>query len=223
MLSRVEIKSKSKIQLNNNWKIPVLLSAILMIISMFIERRVAYNGNSFFTILLHLVVSILSINLSMIYINIAKSKGKDEITFKDASVSLEQYLKCAIYSILIWAITFAITSLFLILSSFLMWISPLLFIILFICSFFIGGIISLYATFAITAILDKGCSSSEAISISFNLVKYSFWKVVLFALSFIGWMILSCLTLGIAGVWVLPYIGVSFANYYFELCDEKLR
>ena len=185
---------------------------------MFTEIQVAL-----FNIVLHLVVSILGINLSKVYLNAAKSKGKDEITIKDTSVSLEQYFKCAVYSILIWAITFAITSLSLILSSFLMWISPLLFIILFICSFFIGGIISLYATFAITAILDQDYTAYEAISISFNLVKGSFWQVVLFGLSFIGWMILSGLTFGIAGIWVLPYMGVSFANYYFELYGEKLR
>ena len=89
--------------------------------------------------------------------------------------------------------------------------------------FFIGGIISLYATFAITAILDQDYTAYEAISISFNLVKGSFWQVVLFGLSFIGWMILSGLTFGIAGIWVLPYMGVSFANYYFELYGEKLR
>lgn len=185
---------------------------------MFTEIQVAL-----FNIVLHLVVSILGINLSKVYLNAAKSKGKDEITIKDTSVSLEQYFKCAVYSILIWAITFAITSLSLILSSFLMWISPLLFIILFICSFFIGGIISLYATFAITAILDQDYTAYEAISISFNLVKGSFWQVALFGLSFIGWMILSGLTFGIAGIWVLPYMGVSFANYYFELYGEKLR
>ena len=185
---------------------------------MFTEIQVAL-----FNIVLHLVVSILGINLSKVYLNAAKSKGKDEITIKDTSVSLEQYFKCAVYSILIWAITFAITSLSLILSSFLMCISPLLFIILFICSFFIGGIISLYATFAITAILDQDYTAYEAISISFNLVKGSFWQVVLFGLSFIGWMILSGLTFGIAGIWVLPYMGVSFANYYFELYGEKLR
>lgn len=89
MLSRVEIKSKSKIQLNNNWKVPVLLSAILMIISMFTEIQVAYYGNTLFNIVLHLVVSILGINLSRVYLNAAKSKGKDEITIKDASASLE--------------------------------------------------------------------------------------------------------------------------------------
>ncbi|MDU4936278.1 MAG: hypothetical protein E6X43_13295, partial [Peptostreptococcaceae bacterium] len=82
---------------------------------MFTEIQVAL-----FNIVLHLVVSILGINLSKVYLNAAKSKGKDEITIKDTSVSLEQYFKCAVYSILIWAITFAITSLSLILSSFLM-------------------------------------------------------------------------------------------------------
>ena len=104
-----------------------------------------------------------------------------------------------------------------------MWISPLLFIILFICSFFfIGGIISLYATFAITAILDQDYTAYEAISISFNLVKGSFWQVVLFGLSFIGWMILSGLTFGMADT-ICHIWAFLFANYYFELYGEKLR
>ncbi len=40
------------------------------------------------------------------------------------------------------------------------------------------------------------------------------------ALSFIGWGLLVTVTLGIAAIWVQPYMALSFANYYRELVDE---
>lgn len=36
-------------------------------------------------------------------------------------------------------------------------------------------------------------------------------------LSFIGWWIVSALTLGIGGLWVAPYQKVTEANFYLNL------
>ncbi len=37
------------------------------------------------------------------------------------------------------------------------------------------------------------------------------------SLSFIGWMLACIVTLGIAGIWVVPYMRVTFANAYQSL------
>lgn len=39
-------------------------------------------------------------------------------------------------------------------------------------------------------------------------------------LSFIGWDLLVLVTLGIAAIWVQPYMGLSFANFYNELANQ---
>ena len=40
-------------------------------------------------------------------------------------------------------------------------------------------------------------------------------------ISFIGWYLLGFATLGIAFIWVIPYIKISLANYYRMLIGEK--
>lgn len=46
-------------------------------------------------------------------------------------------------------------------------------------------------------------------------------KLFLLNLSFIGWAILSTLTLGIGFLWLIPYIYVSNANFFLELIKER--
>ena len=42
-------------------------------------------------------------------------------------------------------------------------------------------------------------------------------KFFLLGLSFIGWSLLACLTLGIGFLWLVPYIQLSMANFYEDL------
>ena len=43
------------------------------------------------------------------------------------------------------------------------------------------------------------------------------WKYFLMHLSFIGWGILCCFTLGIGLLWLIPYAGTTMAAFYNEL------
>lgn len=36
-------------------------------------------------------------------------------------------------------------------------------------------------------------------------------------LSFIGWGLLCVITLGIAGIWVMPYMSATYVNAYYSL------
>jgi len=61
---------------------------------------------------------------------------------------------------------------------------------------------------------DPECTAREAITRSKVAMKG--WKIELLTLdlSFLGWSLLVGVTAGIAGVWVLPYINVTEANFY---------
>lgn len=222
MKSRSEVKKISKLQLNKNWKVPVLLSGILMLITLYAQRLSSNSANVIFIGLLNLITTIININLTMLYINIAKYSDSKEINFDDAFVPVHKYVKCFIYSILIWLFTFAISSLGLIISLLLSSLIPILRVALVLILACIGSIVSIYATFAISLILDKDVSSIDAIKLSLKLVKGSFWKIIILGFSFFGWILVSGLTFGIASIWVLPYIGITFANYYLNLCEYKL-
>jgi uncharacterized membrane protein len=47
------------------------------------------------------------------------------------------------------------------------------------------------------------------------------WKYFLLQLSFIGWGILSMLTLGIGLLWLVPYIYSSLARFYEEISQKR--
>lgn len=47
------------------------------------------------------------------------------------------------------------------------------------------------------------------------------WKLFLLQLSFIGWILLSILTLCIGMLWVIPYMQTTMAHFYEELKLER--
>ena len=50
-----------------------------------------------------------------------------------------------------------------------------------------------------------------------HLMKKNRFNYLMFMLGFIGWQLLSILTLGILNIWLIPYIEVSKALYYKKL------
>ena len=47
------------------------------------------------------------------------------------------------------------------------------------------------------------------------------WDFFILNLSFIGWSILALFTLGILCLWLVPYMNVTFANFYNSIKDEN--
>lgn len=47
------------------------------------------------------------------------------------------------------------------------------------------------------------------------------WKFFCLCLRFIGWFLLSIITLGIVLLWIVPYMQVSFAKFYDDLLINK--
>ena len=57
----------------------------------------------------------------------------------------------------------------------------------------------------------------DAITKSQIMMKGYKWKLFFLYLSFIGWVIVAMLTLGIGFFWLVPYINLSIANFYENL------
>ena len=47
-------------------------------------------------------------------------------------------------------------------------------------------------------------------------------ELFVLSLSFIGWMMLGCVTFGLAYIWVAPYMNATFANAYEELREKPV-
>ena len=65
-------------------------------------------------------------------------------------------------------------------------------------------------------------SATEVITRSREMMNGNKWKAFLLDLSFIGWFLLSIITLGIAAFfWVGPYVYSTEAALYLELKDKQ--
>ena len=92
--------------------------------------------------------------------------------------------------------------------------------------FIIPGIIKGFS-YAMTTYILADCpnvKATDALKLSMRIMKGHKWELFVFYLSFIGWGLLSCLTLGILSIFfVEPYMQSSLATYYLEVREDALR
>ena len=86
------------------------------------------------------------------------------------------------------------------------------------CLFIIPGIIIAVGLVMAPYILkdDPEISAMDALKKSWELTQGHKTKLFWLGFSFIGWMILSIMTLGIGFFFLLPYMDTAFAHYYEE-------
>ncbi len=91
--------------------------------------------------------------------------------------------------------------------------------------FVIPGIVKAYEYQMIPYLIEEnpGISKEEAFAQSRALMEGNRWKAFILDLSFLGWYILSGMTLGIVGVfYVNPYAAQTKAALYQKLKEQKL-
>ena len=201
-MERVELKNRAKDQLRGNWGIAiggVLLAAI------FIDLDVIYNIAERFgleRVTLSVPVNLLSIflggvistGLCKLLLNIATKREKPNV--ENIFSYFDIYLKTLGLNILI--------SIAVIIGSILFIIPGIIVALMFSQAFFILA-------------EDRSKSITESLSESAEMMKGYKWEFFVLELSFIGWWIVSALTLGIGGLWVAPYQKVTEANFYLNL------
>lgn len=64
-------------------------------------------------------------------------------------------------------------------------------------------------------------TATEAIKASKEMMKGNKWRLFCLDISFIGWILLSILTLGIGLLWVVPYMEAAYAAFYREISGTK--
>ncbi len=92
----------------------------------------------------------------------------------------------------------------------------------FVCLIIPGIIIGLMFTMTTYLLADGEDNIGTILKKSSEMIKGYKWDYFVFSLSFLGWVLLSIVTLGIALIWVMPYISVSHVLYYEEL-KKKIK
>lgn len=85
--------------------------------------------------------------------------------------------------------------------------------------FFIPGIVKSYSYSMSMYILadNPGKGALECIKESQKMTDGHKMDLFVLHLSFIGWILVGCLTLGIALIWVVPHMSAAYANAYNSL------
>ena len=84
----------------------------------------------------------------------------------------------------------------------------------------VGGVVKRYSYYLVPYIVaeNPAVSARAAISLSRRMMKGHKWQCFIFELSFLGWIILGALTLGLVNLfYTTPYQAAAFAEYYAQL------
>ena len=99
-----------------------------------------------------------------------------------------------------------------------------LYTILWTMLFYIPGIVKTYSYAMTFYILNDNpeMSANDAITRSREMMDGHKWQLFCLRLSFIGWILLSCLTFGILLIVVMPYMQAAEAEFYEKLKNDEL-
>ena len=112
--------------------------------------------------------------------------------FKNYGSSLALYLLCAIFTFL-WTLLFIIP----------------------------GIIKSLSYSMSYFVLADfPDMPANQARKRSMELMRGHKWRLFCLCFSFIGWLLLTVLTLGILSFWIIPYMMTAQAEFYREIAGE---
>ncbi|MBE3643978.1 MULTISPECIES: DUF975 family protein [Bacillus] len=108
------------------------------------------------------------------------------------------------------------------LKSFLLYLLVNLYLFLWMLLFIIPGIIKSFSYSMTYFIINDHpeYSLNEAITESRRMMGGHKMEYFILCLSFIGWFILSCITLGIGFLWLIPYFYTTSAAFYEEIAEE---
>ena len=85
--------------------------------------------------------------------------------------------------------------------------------------FIIPGIIATYNYALVPYIMaeDPETGAREAMNRSKALMYGNRWRLFCLHFSFIGWDLLSALSMGVGSLWLTPYKSAAFASFYREV------
>lgn len=91
--------------------------------------------------------------------------------------------------------------------------------------FIVPGIIVSYNYALVPFILadNPSVSAKEALRMSKEMMYGNRWRLFCLQFSFIGWILLTILSLGIGSIWLTPYQNAALASFYRELFPAKIE
>ena len=210
MFNHVLFKQNAKNTLKGNWKVPLLVTLVYMIVTAIlvapeVVAEYTYNNGtvtvSYFlsTLISTCANGILTFATAYFFLAFAENPAVKFSTFLDG---LNHFVK-AILAIL--------------------WQS--LWVFLWTLCFIIPGFIKAISYSQIMYLLAEypNMKINQAMKLSMKITKGYKWDLFVMYLSFLGWMILNALTLGLLSFYIVPYYELTLVNAYKFLKAKALE
>ena len=200
MILRSELKQNAKDQLKNNWGLAIGIIIVCTLISCIPNLLAEIDSESFaisviIPIITLVITGPLTIGQCKFFINLA---NRSNPKFSDLWYGFNNMLRAIGVTLLVGVIVF---------------IGSILFII--------PGIILAFMYSQVYYIMAENPEMSimNCLKESSRIMKGHKMDLFILELSFLGWGILMVITLGIAGLYVLPYYNATLTNFYLEIKD----
>ncbi len=209
MINFGQFKKDALSQLKGRWNVPVLVTilvfAILYPISYALSKSESLlKQHGEYSLIIEILVSALSgiIVTALSYFYLKMSRTQVKMSINDFLVGLGDYYLPGILGFLWYMLWVTIWSML----------------------FLIPGIIKSisYSMMFYIIVENPGISVTKAMNISKVMTFGHKSEIFCFAMTFLGWFILSCLTFGIGFFWLVPYMSLSSANLYTALKMEAI-
>ncbi|CEP80459.1 DUF975 family protein [Paraclostridium sordellii] len=210
MIYRKELKEKTLSQLKNNWGFAILICLIYTIISGVLDLNYTFEPNINwidFNLRLDFILIILlgplQLGLSKFILNFIEDRSKANL--KDlfyGFFSINLFIKSILINLII------VVGIY---------IGGILFII--------PGIIwaLMFSQTYFILVENTEIGVIEALKRSYRLVDGFKSDLFVLELSFIGWLIVCIITLGIGFLWYTPYYEITLGNFYVKLKEIKVN
>ena len=200
MISRKWLKENAKNQLKNNWGLTIGAIIVSMLISLIPEILIYINPESAIIAILVQIISLIiagpiAIGQCKLFINLSNNENPK---FSDVWFGFGNILKALGVTLLI-GIAVSIGTIFFIIPGIII-------------SFMYSQVYYIMAEHPEMSVIDSLKESSK-------IMKGHKMELFILELSFIGWIILTGITFGIAGLYVLPYYSATLSNFYLTIKD----
>lgn len=200
MILRSELKQNAKDRLKNNWGLAIGIIIVCTLISCIPNLLAEIDSESFaISIIIPIITLVitgpLTIGQCKFFINLA---NRSNPKFSDLWYGFNNMLRAIGVTLLVGVIVF---------------IGSILFII--------PGIILAFMYSQVYYIMAENPEMSimNCLKESSRIMKGHKMDLFILELSFLGWGILMVITLGIAGLYVLPYYNATLTNFYLDIKD----
>ncbi|MDU3522657.1 MAG: YciC family protein [Clostridium saudiense] len=199
-MNTAELKANAKEQLIGKWAVAI---ATVLVANILIDSDVMYKVSEKFGLIgLSISCSLISLFLGgVISVGLCKflldmTTKREEPRFETLFSQFNIYLKTLGLNILIT-------------------LSVCIGTILFIVPGIIVGLMFSQSYYILSE--DPSKSITQCIKESVDMMNGHKWDLFYLELTFIGWWLLTAITVGIAGLWVAPYVKVTETNFYLSI------